>query len=236
MTAWYILARCCQSFAVFRSCLRHYSRERTFPGDGSSVDDQRVKPGSERDSIRKAHHDPEAFRDLYDHYFPKVYAYVSYRVGRAQDAEDLVAETFLKAIEGLDDFEGKHAGSFAAWLFRIAHNTLVSFYRQQGRREEPVPLDELPDLEANTLLPDDIMLQKEKLAYLRSLIHTLSPRQQEVITLKFFGELRNREIAEALGLSERTVAAYLCRGLEELHRTYVEDSAGGVRAREAFNG
>jgi len=184
-----------------------------------------LEPEQERMLVEGARRDPEAFRQLYNHYFPKVYAYVSYRMGRVGDAEDLVAETFLKMVEGLDGFAWRGAGSCAAWLFRIAHNLVNDFYRRGQRTEEAIPLDELPELRASTLLPEDVILQKEKFAYLRRLIGSLSPRRQEVITLKFFGGLPNKEIAALLELDERTVASHLCRGLEELHRRYVNEVA-----------
>ena len=57
---------------------------------------------------------------------------------------------------------------------------------------------------------------------MRWLIGSLSPRRQEIVTLKFFGDLRNTEIAQVLGLDERTVASHLCRGLADLHRLYKE--------------
>lgn len=173
--------------------------------------------------VEKVRRDPAAFRELYNHYFPRVYAYVSYRVGRVQDTEDLVADTFLRVVERLDEFRGHGESFFAAWLFRIAHNLVSDFYRRGRGSEESVPLEELPELEASTLLPADAVLQKEKFAYLRRLIGTLSPRRQEIITLKFFGGLRNKEIAALLGLDERTVASHLCRGVKDLHRQYVDE-------------
>ena len=173
--------------------------------------------------VKKAQRDPTTFQELYNYYFPRVYAYVIYRVGRVQDTEDLVADTFLKVIERLDEFQWRGEGSFAAWLFRIAHSRVSDFYRRGRGSEESVPLEELPDLEASTLLPADAVLQKEKFAYLRRLIGTLSPRRQEIITLKFFGGLRNKEIAALLGLDERTVASHLCRGVKDLHRQYVDE-------------
>ena len=183
----------------------------------------RSDPEQEQAWVEKARRDSAAFRDLYRHYFPGVYAYVSYRVGRVQDTEDLVSNIFLKAIEGLARFQWRNQGSFAAWLFAIAHNQVSDYYRQSHRVTEPVLLDELPEMKANGLLPADAVLQKAKFAHLRRLIGTLSPRRQEIITLRFFGGLRNREIASLLGLDERTVASHLCRGLEDLHRKYVDE-------------
>jgi RNA polymerase sigma-70 factor (ECF subfamily) len=163
------------------------------------------------------------FRALYSHYFPKIYAYVSYRVGRVKDSEDIVADTFLTAVDKLDTFQWRGEGSFAAWLFRIAHNRVSDFYRRGRGSEETIPLEDLPDLASGVLLPADAVAQKEKFAYLRQLIGTLSPRRQEVIMLKFFGGLRNKEIAALLDLDERTVASHLCRGLRDLHRKYVDE-------------
>ena len=74
------------------------------------------------------------------------------------------------------------------------------------------------------LLPTDHTLQKEKFDYLRQLIGRLSPRRQEIVTLKFYGGLRNTEIAQVLGLDERTVASHLCRALNALHSMYLDES------------
>lgn len=176
----------------------------------------------EKEWLARALEDPQAFKRLYDHYFPRLYAYVSYRVGRVQDTEDLVAEVFLKAIEKIDSFEWRHMNSFAAWLFSIAHNLISNFLRQE-QRGQIISLDEFPSLQASTLLPEDVVLQKEKFQNLRRLISTLTPRQQEIITFRFFGGLRNQEIAEILGIDERTVAAHLCRGLKTMHRKYINE-------------
>jgi RNA polymerase sigma-70 factor, ECF subfamily len=191
----------------------------------------RLDPERERVLTEEARRDPEALRELYDYYFPKVYAYIGYRVGRVQDIEDLTSETFLKAIEKLDGFVWQGEGSFPAWLFRIAHNLASDFYRRGQVAEESVPLEELPELEDNTLSPAEAFLRKERLALFRRLIGTLSRRRQEVITLKFFGGLHNKETAEVLGLDERTVASHLCRGLGDLHRRYVHELMGTKEGR-----
>ncbi|MDQ3856439.1 MAG: sigma-70 family RNA polymerase sigma factor [Chloroflexota bacterium] len=190
----------------------------------------------EQGCVERAQKDMDSFRVLYTHYLPRVYAYVGYRVARVQDTEDIVSETFVRAVDGLGRFQWKREGSFAAWLFRIAHNLVEDHRRQLRRLGEPLELADLPELEDSMLLPDDIVLQKEKFAYLRSLVQGLPPRQQEVVTLRLFGGLRNREIAQVLGLNERTVASHLCRAIEDMHRSYVQDSATVARLDGAFDG
>ena len=180
-----------------------------------------MNDASEKELLENARHDLSAFKELYTLYFPRIYAYINYRVGRVQDAEDLVASTFLKATERLGQFEWRGNGSFAAWLFRIARDHVVDFYRRDGKVPKSVSIDELPEIKSDSVLPDDAALQKEKFAYLRQLIGTLSARRQEIITLRFFGGLRNKEIAGILGLDERTVASHLCRGLDDLHEKYL---------------
>lgn len=68
-----------------------------------------------------------------------------------------------------------------------------------------------------------MIIRKEKFARLYQMVETLSPRRQEVITLRFFGELKNQEIAKILDLDERTVASHLCRGIEDLQHKYQQE-------------
>jgi len=174
----------------------------------------------ERRLIEQARCDPEAFRTLYRAYLPRVYGYVAYRVGRRQDAEDLVADVFVKVLEYLDRFEYRGEGSFAAWVFRIASNHVNAFYRRRGRRGEPIPLADLPEIPGDGPRPDEALIRQERFDSLRRMIDTLPPRRQEVITLRFFGGLRNQEIAAMLDLDERTVASHLARALSDLNRRY----------------
>lgn len=170
--------------------------------------------------IEQAQAGADGVRELYRRYLQRVYAYVAYRVGRVQDVEDIVAEIFLKMLRGLATFEYRGPGTFAAWLFRIAHNEVNQFYRQRQKHISPVSLDDLPEIRAEVLAPDQLMLRKEQFDQLRLLIAALPDRRREIITLRFFGGLRNQEIAAVLGLDERTVASHLCRALDDLRRHY----------------
>ena len=81
-------------------------------------------------------------------------------------------------------------------------------------------MDELPDIRSSILAPPEILVRKEQFARLRELISTLTPRQQEIVTLKFFAGLCNYEIADILNLNERTVASHLCQALKTLKETF----------------
>lgn len=176
----------------------------------------------EQELLARIPHEPDAFRELYRRTFDRVFAYVAYRVGRRQDAEDITAEVFMSVVEHLARFQYRGEGSFTAWLFRIAHNAVTSFYRRQRVRAMPLSLEELPDIQGAAPLPDQIVQQKERFAALHTAIQRLSPRRQEIVTLRFFGGLRNNEIAVVLGLDERTVASHLSRALEDLHSRLID--------------
>jgi RNA polymerase sigma-70 factor, ECF subfamily len=182
-----------------------------------------MTPDDERHWVARAAGDPAAFTRLYLHYFPRLYAYARYRVEAEHEAEEVVAETFLKVVETLDRFQWRHTQSFAAWLFRIAHNALIDRARR-AQRVQSVPLADMPHLISQMILPDEAAVRAEEFAHLHRLLATLSPRRQEIITLRFFGGLRNQEIAHVLEIDERTVAAHLCRGLEDLHQRYRDTS------------
>jgi len=180
-----------------------------------------MTPEDEREYIRQARTDLRAFAPLYDHYISRVHAYVFYRVYDPQDAEDIIADVFVRAIQNLKRFRWRHDHSFAAWLFRIAHNLVMDYARRRKRVELPLEIEDgQVELADPSPLPEDALAQQEAFQHMRALIATLSPRRQEVITLRFYAGLRNREIARVLGLDERTVAAHLCRAVQDLQIKY----------------
>ncbi len=177
----------------------------------------RLNPQQEQMLVERAKHDPEAFRTLYRHYFPRIYGYVGGRIPRKQDAEDVVADIFLSVLKGLPKFENRGEGAFTAWLFRIAYNAVKQFYRETSANPAVsfVDIDVFAD---STPALDSAIIQTEKFARIRHLVTRLSPRRQEVVTLRFFAGLRNQEIADVLELDARTVAAHLCRAIDDLRR------------------
>ena len=190
---------------------------------GAVTPDYSLSSEQERELLEQSRRDPQAFRALYHCYFPKVYTYISYRVRYVEDVEDLTAQVFLKIVEGLNKFTYRGDGTFGAWLFRIAHNIVCDFYRREARANTSCkPIDDRLEVRDDLSLPDYQMIQRESFMRLHRLVDELPLRQQEIITLRFFGGLRNRSIAQILGLDERSVASHLCRGLRELQRKYVQ--------------
>ncbi len=176
----------------------------------------------EPELVRLALTHPEAFRSLYAHYLPRVYGYIASRVDSVQDAEDLTAETFLNVVKSLGQFEYRGTGSFAAWLFRIAFNQVAAFHRRSPPGIHPI--DDFASFPSEHPMPEDWLAEQERARRVRAMLTTLAPRRQEIMTLRFYGGLRNKEIAVVLGLDERSVAAHLSRALADLQRRYRTDA------------
>ena len=176
-----------------------------------------------RDARAARKGDREAFGRLYDHLFPRLYGYVAHRVGTKEDAEDVVAETWLRAVRKLEQFEGGPGGSFSGWIFQIARN-LVADHHRRGRPEFATPLEELDRVAGTNPWPQHFTEHGDRQRRIQAVIRTLSPRRQEVVILRYFGGLRNREIAELLGLDERTIASHLSRALSDLQERFVQES------------
>ena len=161
------------------------------------------------------------FAELYDHYFPQVYAYVRYRVEDRMIAEDLTAVVFERALAKIGLYRADEA-SFATWLFRIARHAVIDHYRKQKVRPQ-VALEEVSLLVAPEPTPEAWLLREEEFQWLRAHLRELSDREQEMIALKFATGLTNRRIAQVTGLSESNVGVIVHRAIRKLRRKFEED-------------
>jgi RNA polymerase sigma-70 factor (ECF subfamily) len=159
--------------------------------------------------------DRAALEELYLIHFDRIYGYLHVSVGNRHDAEDLTTQTFLKMLESIGKFRWQSA-PFSAWLFRIAHNLAMDYFRA-GKRwqpEEEVPEpepDESTSAEAGAL---ESIGRKSML----ELIDELSPEQQQVLTLKFVFNFANAETATILGKTEGAVKSLQHRALVSLQK------------------
>ena len=163
--------------------------------------------------LERAKKDPAAFGELYEQYFDAVYKYFYFRTRDQEEAEDLTSVTWEKVLNHLDHFEADKEVLFKGWLFKIARNVLFETYR---RKRPQVSLEDF-DVASSEDFTQEIHAKTES-EKLKILIQGLPEVQQEILHLHFFAELKNKEIAEAIGEEERTVAVYLSRALKALQK------------------
>jgi RNA polymerase sigma-70 factor (ECF subfamily) len=167
------------------------------------------------DSIDKAiDGDYDAFGDLYQENIQKIYNYIYYRTGNRADAEDLTARVFQRALRHIRTYR-KTDVPFSAWLYRIAHNLVANFYRDNNRKRE-VPIEEqefnLPQAEHL----ETTLIKNEQVESLLQIIRKMPSDRQLVIILKFIEDMSNMEIARILGRSEGAVKSLYHRTLLDL--------------------
>ena len=157
---------------------------------------------------------------LYQRYAPAIFAYLLKQTASREDAEDLLLEVFLAAMErgNLADLE---AGDQRAWLWAVAHHKAVDHFRRQMRHpsiELQLVVETL--YEDEQLEPEHALLRREALAELSSAIGVLPARQQEVLRLRFGHGLPVGEIAALLKQRESAVRMLLSRTLKTLRKLY----------------
>jgi RNA polymerase sigma factor (sigma-70 family) len=183
--------------------------------------------------VQQAIDDPDAFQTLYHRYARRVYGYIASRIAHPQDVEDVVAEVFLRVIKHLDQLRNRQQASFAAWLFVIARHAVADHYRHNGRHECLLSLEDAEPCLSVEKQPDHIFSENEEAARLYRMILNLPERQREIVTLRYYGDLHNQEIAAVLGIGEKTVSAYLSRALSDLQKKYsTAQSAEGQASDE----
>ncbi len=158
--------------------------------------------------------DREALGVIYDRYSDKLFAYAVRRIGNAQQAEDMVAETFSRFLEALEHGGGPD-DHLQAYLYRITHNLITDHYR----RSPPPPLELDEDrYHEDFNQPSKLLSNQLKAEKLRRAIQHLTPGQQQVILLKFVEGFSNQEIAQTMKKSVGAVKSQQHRALASLER------------------
>jgi RNA polymerase sigma-70 factor (ECF subfamily) len=154
--------------------------------------------------------DREAFGLLYEHYVERIFNYVYYRTGNVNDAEDLTARVFQRAMNHIVNYTNRGV-PFSAWLYRIAHNLVANWHRDRSRRQE-IPISDAP-LIAHGDHPESSLVQTQQREALLSLIRSLPDERQTLLILKFVEHLSNAEIGSIMGRSEGAVKSLYHRTL-----------------------
>lgn len=164
--------------------------------------------------------DRDSLRHIYDAYLKLIYAVVYDTIGQREEAEDVTSEFFIKLIRVAGTYQKKT--SHRAWLIRIARNMAIDLLRKRGHEyllyeTEDAPQDKLEEggtAEAASTVEEHVILAED----MRQAMQTLSDREREVLDLKLAGELKFRDIAEALGQPLGTVTWLYNQGIKKLRR------------------
>ncbi|MCC6148434.1 MAG: sigma-70 family RNA polymerase sigma factor [Anaerolineaceae bacterium] len=155
--------------------------------------------------------DSEAFSMLYERYVGRIYNYIYYRTGTAVDAEDLTAKVFYRALGRISHYRSQGV-PFSAWLYRIAHNLVANWYRDNSRKQE-VPLEDQISLHSHADYPEQALVEDQEKENLLKTIRKLPQERQELLILKFIDRLSNSEIALIMGRSEGAIKSLYHRTL-----------------------
>lgn len=174
--------------------------------------------------VERARTDPAAFGQLYERYVDRVYSYIYHRVGNVQDAEDLTARTFYRALDKLDTYEDRGL-PFSAWLFRIAHNLTANWHRDHKQRRF-LSLDKLWGHSEAKDTPEEQITQQEEQAALLDAINRLPEERRNLLHYKFGTSLSNLEIGELMNKSESAIKSLYFRTLAALRQDLEERGWG----------
>ncbi|MCX6089441.1 MAG: sigma-70 family RNA polymerase sigma factor [Candidatus Atribacteria bacterium] len=169
--------------------------------------------------ITDARSDVQAFAMIYDFYFHRVYNYVRYRVRNADTTNELASRIFERVLTKMWSYKTER-GSFSSWLFTIAHNIVMDYFREQ-KRCPSCSLEEMPERVVGHASIEDSLIRKETRIELLQALGQLSDREQNIVALKFWSGLTNRQIAELTGLSESHVGVLLYRAMKRLRNILV---------------
>ncbi|MBQ9506153.1 MAG: sigma-70 family RNA polymerase sigma factor [Clostridia bacterium] len=152
------------------------------------------------------------FEELYRAYFAEVYRYALALCRHKETAEDVTAETFLKAMRRLGSFRGDC--DFKVWLFGIAKNTYYSMLRKDAKLTGEPP----EETAADAPTPEDAVLQSAEAMEIHKALHALPEPYKEVFSLRTFGELSFRQIGELFGKTEHWACVTYHRAKEKLRQ------------------
>lgn len=158
---------------------------------------------------------PAAFAELYRRHANRVYRYLLAQSGDVHQAQDLAAQTFLVALEGISSYRGQ--GRFAAWLLTIARHTAIDYFRRQ-RRRTTLPLEAAAQIVDPSPSLEQTIAARLHLEQVLALLPLLAPERAEALTLRIFSGLSVAEVAQVMGKSEAAVRMLLSRAVHDLQK------------------
>ena len=170
---------------------------------------------SEEQQILEAQKDPKAFRGLYETNYEAIFRFLYRKTNDEALAADLTSQTFIKALKNIHKFKYKGV-PFSAWLYRIASNEFLKYYRQQ--KKMPVYSLEEETAKKLTNFSDEVAneRQQERIEQLKKALEKLKPKDMQMIELRFFEDKSFKEIGFILETTESAAKMRTYRILEKI--------------------
>jgi len=162
--------------------------------------------------IKSRQGNAESFGLLFDKYSKKIYRFIYYKVPAKELAEDFTSQCFLKAWEQIST--GVKVSSFQAWIYKIARNLVIDYYRTREREELPLIYRE-EDIESDFRVDPDKNLDIQNL---EKILLKLKSENREIIILRFIEDLSIKEIAKIVDKSSANIRVIIHRTLKELNK------------------
>jgi RNA polymerase sigma-70 factor (ECF subfamily) len=159
--------------------------------------------------VERAKGDPEAFGELYDHYFGQIYRFVYSRLRSQEAAEDITAEVFFKALRAIGRYRPS-GHPFSAWLYQISVNAIADHYRAKRPESD---LDSVVAVASSERPVDEAISERDEAARVWAAIDSLPTHQRTALTLKLGEDLKLAQIGEIMGKSEGAVKLLIHRGM-----------------------
>lgn len=125
-------------------------------------------------------------------YIDKIFAFILRKTSEREVAEDLCSQVWIKALKGLEKFSEQEAASFKSWMYRIAQNTVIDYYRS---KKEEVSIDDVVEITFHEDIAKNID-NKDVLHEVQEFLKTLKPLEREVVILRVWDDLSYKEISE----------------------------------------
>lgn len=156
--------------------------------------------------------DFEAFGILYERYIDQIFAFIYRKTGEKEIAEDLCSQVWMKALKSLEFFGEQENAGFKSWMYRIAHNTVIDYYRTTKTQ---LDLDSIYDIGISQNFVEQID-NTDTLQRVRQYLDTLKQIEKEIVILRVWDDLSYTDIAQICEKKEDNCKKIFSRALKKI--------------------
>lgn len=172
--------------------------------------------------VNRAKTDVHAFNDLYEYYFNRIYQFCLQRVLAREIAEDITSQVFMDSVKGIQSFNIESGIRFGSWLYKVAHNKIVDYFRKNKLQTVSIDESVLNNIQdENFNIENEVRITEIQTKIARVMLE-LKKDYQLIISLKFFSELEIGEIAEVLNKKPTVISVKLHRALESFRKNFIK--------------